>query len=74
MVLGQSVGVVGAGGRCRDGIIHGAPADSRAGCCGNQCCALGRTASRRLRPEQEGEVGEGGRGLGICVRQQSSTW
>lgn len=57
-------GGVGAAGRSPGGIIHGAPAGSRVGCCGNQCCAHGRTASFRLRPEQEGEVrwerGEGG--------------
>lgn len=35
---------VGAVGRSPGGIIHGAPAGSRVGCCGNHRCALGRTA------------------------------
>lgn len=30
--------------RSPDGIIHGAPAGSRVGCCGNHRCAHGRTA------------------------------
>lgn len=40
------VGDVGAVGRSPGGIIHGAPAGSRAGCCGNHHCAHGRTAYR----------------------------
>lgn len=35
---------VGVAGRSPDGIIHGAPAGSRVGCCGNHRCAHGRTA------------------------------
>lgn len=38
---GDDVGVVG---RSPGGIIHGAPAGSRVGCCGNHRCAHGRTA------------------------------
>lgn len=40
------VGDVGAVGRSRGGIIHGAPAGSKAGCCGNHHCAHERTAYR----------------------------
>lgn len=35
----------GVAGRSPGGIIHGAPAGSRVGCCGNHRCAHGRTAS-----------------------------
>lgn len=34
----------GVAGRSPGGIIHGAPAGSRVGCCGNHRCAHGRTA------------------------------
>lgn len=34
----------GVAGRSPGGIIHGAPAGSKAGYCGNRCCAHERTA------------------------------
>lgn len=34
----------GVADRFPDGIIHGAPAGSKVGCCGNHRCARGRTA------------------------------
>lgn len=34
----------GVAGRSPGGIIHGAPAGSKVGCCGNHRCAHGRTA------------------------------
>lgn len=37
-------GDAGVAGRSPGGIIHGAPAGSRVDCCGNRCCAHGRTA------------------------------
>lgn len=47
----QGLGVDAGGGddagvadRSPGGIIHGAPAGSRVGCCGNHRCAHGRTA------------------------------
>lgn len=45
--LGVGAGGVddaGVAGRSPGGIIHGAPAGSRVGCCGNHRCARGRTA------------------------------
>lgn len=45
--LGAGAGVgddAGAAGKSPDGIIHGVPAGSKAGCCGNHRCAHGRTA------------------------------
>lgn len=35
---------VGVADRFPGGIIHGAPAGSKVGCCGNHRCARGRTA------------------------------
>lgn len=48
--LGLGVGAedggdAGVAGSSPGGIIHGVPAGSRVGCCGNHRCAHGRTAS-----------------------------
>lgn len=49
VVRDQGVGAgdgddVGVDDRFRGGIIHGAPAGSKVGCCGNHRCVHGRTA------------------------------
>lgn len=49
MVRDQGVGAgvgddVGVDDRFQGGIIHGAPAGSKVGCCGNHRCVHGRTA------------------------------
>lgn len=69
------VGDVDAVGRSQGGIIHGAPAGSKAGCCGNHHCVHERTAYRSgsvVRSGRGRSDWEGERWIGVLVAGRKS--